>query len=151
MTRPALLVLLVFIASFCYSQTAPQPAQDKPLFELPYTPSLDIPSMDRSADPCEDFYQYSCGGWRKRNPIPGDQAAWSVYGKLYDENTRFLWGILEETSRKQERSASEQKIGDYFGACMDEAAIEKAGADPLRPDLDAIAGLRSARPRSSPA
>ncbi|HMK22992.1 MAG TPA: hypothetical protein VK466_11715, partial [Terriglobales bacterium] len=52
----------------------------------PHQPVLDISSMDTSADPCADFFQYSCGGWNKRNPIPPDQPSWSVYGKLADEN-----------------------------------------------------------------
>jgi len=47
---------------------------------LPYTPSLDVNSMDRTVDPCLNFYQYSCGGWKKNNPIPPDQTSWSVYG-----------------------------------------------------------------------
>src|SRR5207302_2026789 len=64
--------------------------------ELPYSPSLDLTSMDKAADPCADFYQYSCGGWQKKNPIPPDQTSWSVYGKLYQDNLLFLRGILEQ-------------------------------------------------------
>ena len=55
--------------------------------------------MDRSVDPCTDFYHYSCGGWIKKNPIPPDQARWDVYAKLTEDNERFLWGILEEASK----------------------------------------------------
>jgi endothelin-converting enzyme/putative endopeptidase len=117
---------------------------EKPLTALPYTPSLDLNSMDKTADPCEDFYQYSCGGWMKNNPIPADQASWSVYGKLHEDNQRFLWGILDDLSKKTSgRSANQQKIGDMFGSCMDEAAVEKAGAAPLKPQLDAIAALKN--------
>src|SRR5437588_1228339 len=93
-------------------------AQTTPLAQLPYTPSLDVPSMDKTADPCADFYQYSCGGWMAHNPIPPDQASWSVYGKLTNENARFLWGILDEASKPDpHRTVVQQKIGDYFAAC----------------------------------
>jgi endothelin-converting enzyme/putative endopeptidase len=123
---------------------AAAPAGKHPLKSLPYTPSLDLNSMDRAAAPCVDFYQYVCGGWMKNNPIPPDQASWSVYAKLADENQQFLWGILDEASDSaRARNASEQKIGDFFQACMDEPAIEKLGAAPLETALGEVAALKS--------
>jgi putative endopeptidase len=118
---------------------------DRPLKQLPYTPSLDVNAMDRSADPCVDFFQYSCGGWIRDNPIPADRASWSVYAKLAQENQAYLWGILEDLARSPARSPVQQKIGDYFAACMDEAAVERLGALPLKPFLDRIQALPSKR------
>jgi putative endopeptidase len=142
--------LISSIALGCAAQTqttAPSTlAQEKPLTSFPYTPGLDVTSMDKTADPCVDFYQYSCGGWMKKNPIPSDQARWSVYGKLYQENQQFLWGILDQLSKQTSgRNDNQQKIGDYFGACMDEAAVNKLGAKPLDPYLKEIAALNSTR------
>jgi len=144
------LLVLLSLASALVAQTAepsgqaPAPSQ-KPLQSLPYTPSLDLNAMDTSVDPCVDFYQYTCGGWMKNNPIPADQSSWSVYGKLGKENEQFLWGILEDSARPNtKRDAVQQKIGDYFAACMDIDAIEMAGSAPLKPVLDEIAGLKSA-------
>lgn len=74
-------------------------AQETPLTVLPYTPSLDTQFMDKSADPCTDFYKYACGNWNKLNPIPADQARWNVYSKLENENQRYLWGILEQAAK----------------------------------------------------
>ena len=127
------------------ARSAEQPATaERPLTALPYTPSLDPSAMDRSVDPCVDFYTFSCGKWLEKNPIPADRSSWSVYSKTAYDNQRFLWGMLEEAARPAPgRDANTQKIGDYFASCMDEAAIEKAGIDPLKRDLAAIGGLGS--------
>jgi endothelin-converting enzyme/putative endopeptidase len=80
----------------------------------------------------------------KKNPIPSDQPGWSVYAKLDQDNQRFLWGILDDLARNTSgRNPNQQKIGDYFVACMDESAIEKLGAAPLKPYLDQINSLTS--------
>ena len=117
---------------------------DTPILSLPYTPGLDPEFMDRSADPCVDLYQYSCGGWMKKNPIPADQPRWGVYSKLAQDNQRLLFGILDDLAKNTAgRSANQQKIGDYFGACMNESAVEKRGAGPLKPSLDQIDAMTS--------
>jgi len=125
---------------------APQQAAEP---TLPYTPGLDVAAMDRTADPCVDFYEYSCGGWRKMNPIPADQTSWSVYGKLYEDNLNYLRGILEEAAAAKDRDAVTQKIGDYYASCMDETAVEKLGAQPLDPELSAIRNLKSKKDLAS--
>ena len=81
--------------------------------------------MDRSVDPCVDFFKYSCGGWMKNNLIPPDQTSWDTYSKMQDENRGRLRGILEATSAPDpNRNAAMQKIGDYYASCMDESQIQ---------------------------
>src|SRR5439155_11497232 len=125
----------VWICVLLLSSTIALAQTGEPL--LPYSPSLDVTSMDKSVDPCSDFYHYSCGGWQKKNPIPPDQASWSVYGKLYQDNLNFLRTILEQASASNKlRNPVTQKIGDFYGACMDESAAEKRGLSGLQPTLD---------------
>jgi len=145
---PAILALaLAALPAYAQAPAAPAAkptAEERPLTALPYTPSLDTTVMDRSVDPCVDLYKYSCGKWLEKNPIPADQSHWSVYSKMDDDNVRFLWGMLEEAARPEPgRDANTQKIGDYFAACMDEPAIEKAGIGPIKPDLAAIDGMKT--------
>jgi putative endopeptidase len=128
-------------------QTAGAPAQAsnvaqassalaQPLAAIPYSPSLDLTSLDKTVDPCVDFYKFSCGGWQKNNPIPPDQAGWSVYAKLAIENQQFLWGILQQDAVAKNRTPVQQKIGDYFAACMNTDAIDAKGLKPLEPALE---------------
>jgi putative endopeptidase len=127
----ALALAVVFAVSAC---TAQQPVP-QPLQAMPYSPSLDLASLDKTVDPCVNFYQYACGGWQKLNPIPADQASWSVYAKLANENQQFLWGILEADAKAANRRPVQQKVGDYFEACMNTSAIDARGITPIEPTL----------------
>lgn len=141
MNKSLLAMCAVALFAISTAGQTPAPASDA---ALPYSPSLDVTSMDRSIDPCVDFYHYSCGGWQKKNPIPADQTSWSVYAKLYQDNLNFLRTILEQAAQAKAQSNSvTQKIGDFYAACMDEEGAEKRGVSGLQPDLDAITHLQS--------
>jgi putative endopeptidase len=131
-------MLIVFLIACCISIASAQQPAAKP------QPALDVTSMDRTADPCVDFFAYSCGGWIKNNPIPPDQSSWDTYSKMQDENLGRLRGILEAAAAPDaKRNAATQKIGDYYAACTDTKAIDAKGSAPLKPALDRIANLAS--------
>jgi endothelin-converting enzyme/putative endopeptidase len=134
--RPLVLILSAAVAAAIVAA--------QPIAQLPYSPSLDTTSMDLSAKPCENFAKYACGNWVKKNPIPQDQASWDVYSKLAFDNERFLWGLLEDAAKPSaDRTPAQQKVGDFYHACMDEGAVEKAGLQPIRHNLDAIGSIRT--------
>jgi putative endopeptidase len=107
---------------------------------------IDPANMDTSVKPCEDFYQYADGGWIKANPVPADKSRWGSFEQLADRNREILKSILDEVSAKRDwpRGSIEQKVGDFYASGMDEAAIEKAGAGPLKPWLAVVDGLKNA-------
>ncbi len=100
--------------------------------------------MDLKADPCVDFYQYTCGTWVANSPIPADQSSWDTFGDLADRNRTILREILVKASvNDPKRSAVEQKIGDFYASCMDQPGIDKLGTEPLDPDLKRIDAIKS--------
>jgi endothelin-converting enzyme/putative endopeptidase len=106
------------------------------------SPGFDLGAIDRSTNPCDDFYQFSCGTWLKKNPIPPDQASWGRFSELIERNQTILRQILEQAgSATSGRDADTQKIGDYYASCMDEKTIEAKGLAPLQPELDRIAHI----------
>ncbi|MBZ5607428.1 MAG: M13 family metallopeptidase [Acidobacteriia bacterium] len=116
------------------------------LFTLPAAaqtlPGFSTANMDLTADPCQNFYQYACGTWMAKHPIPADQSRWGVLALINDRNRAVLQNILEKAAVSDaKRTPDEQKIGDFYASCMDEPAIEKLGTKPLQPDLDRIHAL----------
>jgi len=137
-TEESTLFRVTLVASFFLCALSAQtPAQNS-------TPiHFDLSAIDRSADPCVDFYQYACGAWMKKNPIPPDQASWGRFDELQERNQNILRQILEEAAKPAPgRDAVAQKIGDYYGACMDEKAIDAKGLAPLQPELARIRDLK---------
>jgi endothelin-converting enzyme/putative endopeptidase len=105
---------------------------------------FDSSLIDKTIDPCENFYRFSCNGWFKRNPLPPDQTSYGRFTELAELNRIRLKQILESTSAPvATRSANEQKIGDEYSSCMDTATVNKLGLAPLQPELDRIAALKT--------
>src|SRR6185369_5749355 len=105
------------------------------------TSGLQLDAMDRSADACTDFYQYACGGWTAKNPVPADRASWGRFEELQERNNDTLHKILDAAATGADPAS--KKIGDYYASCMDEAAIDAKGAAPLDPLLKKINALTS--------
>ncbi len=106
---------------------------------------FDVSNMDTTAAACDNFFQYANGGWVKKNPIPAAYASWGRFNELSDKNQEQLRGILEDAAKntKAVKGSNEQKIGDYYASCMDEAGIEAAGLTPLMPELKRIDAINS--------
>jgi putative endopeptidase len=106
---------------------------------------LDLQAIDKSVNPCENFYQYACGNWLKQHPIPADESAWGRFDELLQRNQEILRGILENAEENEDRSATDQKIGGFYHSCMDEAAIEQRGITPLEEELTRIRAIRDSK------
>lgn len=125
--------------------TAPASAAAAP---SPEDAALFAPAnLDPTVSPCVDFYRYANGGWQAKHPRPAVYPEWGRFEELAERNSKQLRSVLEAAARSSAAPGSvEQKIGDFYATCMDEAAIEKQGIDRLRPELgriDAIADLPS--------
>jgi putative endopeptidase len=133
----------------CSAMAVP-PASASPALALPSASAspavvhgLDPADMDPSASACRNFDQYANGGWLKAHPIPADQSYWGSFSLLEEANREHLHQILERASKDSSAASGsdDRKIGDFYGSCMDEAAIESAGIAPLKPELSQIASI----------
>lgn len=140
-----LLISLLFFFAGLYSiaQGGSSSSSQGQAQAVPEIHGFDMSAMDRSAEPCDDFYQFVCGSWVKNNPIPSDQARWGRFSQLAERNRQIARQILEKASANDpRRDAVHQKIGDYYQACMDEKTINDKGLKPLQSELDRLNAVK---------
>ena len=137
-------ILLAVAAPVCIAQTFATPADSGPSVAPKKPVIFDLSAIDKTADPCTDFYQYACGNWKKDNPIPSDQTRWGRFNELSERNNYLLYTELKSAADAP-KSALQRQYGDFFAACMNTAEVDKLGVRPLEPELEAIAALSSSK------
>ncbi len=134
--------LAVVVTGICFAAISPltSRAQDA----LPALERFSPDQVDKSLDPCNDFFEYACNKWNKANPIPADQAGWGTFNSLAIWNVAAVHQTLETAAKPSpDRTAIEAQVGDYYASCMDTATIDKLGIKPLQPVLDRISAMKS--------
>ncbi len=120
---------------------APEPHMEKAEPAMSLAQTGIVPAwIDKSADPCTDFFAYACGGFTKTAVIPPDRSSWGAIQLVQKDNEEFLRRVLEDAAKTQS-----DKLGTYYAACMDEEGIEKLGITPIQPMLDEVAKVKDAK------
>jgi putative endopeptidase len=110
------------------------PVEPKPLH------SFDLTAIDKTVDPCTDFYAYACGNWRKANPIPSDQATWGRFNQLAERNRYLLYVDLTKAA-DDPKTPLQKKYGDFYASCMNTELADQLGDKPVLPVLASIDSL----------
>jgi putative endopeptidase len=141
-----LVFILFTVASTGLAQAPPaaRSEEEKPVAP-PVVKGLDLSAIDKTADPCTDFYQYACGNWIKDNPLPDDQIRWvRSFSLLKERNLYQLWQLLDAAA-KEPATPLQKQYGDYFAACTNVSLLDSKGLQPLEPGLKRISELQDAK------
>jgi endothelin-converting enzyme/putative endopeptidase len=129
------LVVCLFVPTVIFAQSSPS---------APPASGFSIDNIDKTQDPCADFFQYACGNWLKKAEIPADLPRWGSFAELHERNQAALRTILEKAAVDvPNRHAIDQKIGDFYASCMDEKAVNAAGASEVQPIVDRIGAVEN--------
>jgi putative endopeptidase len=142
--------LVVAILGACSRSPAPENKPAATAAPVPDAPTgkpelgsfgLDTAGMDRSTMPGDNFFDYANGQWAQRTEIPADRSSYNSFAVLNDKAMTRTRAIIEESAANKKADGEARKIGDFYNAFMDEAAIEAKGLAPIQPELDAIAAI----------
>jgi putative endopeptidase len=135
------LVLRAFALTFAIAIPAAAQVSAVPMQTTP----LDPANLDRSVSACTDFYQFANGGWVKTHPVPPAYSVWGSFTELGENNQSNLLTILRNAAATGNSQANEdlRKLGVYYSSCMDSVGAERAGAQPITPELARIAAIRN--------
>jgi putative endopeptidase len=134
MRRFCFFLVVIFLAISSFAQTPSTAKSDD---------GFSIDNIDKSVDPCVDFYQYACGNWLKKTEIPADRSSWGSFAELDERNLGIERGILEKAAAGgASRDGIDQRIGDLYASCMDEKTVNQEGVAPLKPELDRVAAVQ---------
>lgn len=137
--------ILLFLLALCACTANPKKEEQA----LPFKDPL-IENMDTTVRPSDDFFRYACGGWMKKNPIPGNEKSWGIWSLVQEETYQRMRQVSETAAKASAPAGSnQQKIGDFYFTGMDTAAINQVGVTPLRDEFARIAGINDMRSLSS--